>query len=222
MREIIFDTETTGLDPASGHKIVELGCVELVDKIRTGNVYHKYVNPQRDVPKASENVHGLSTDFLMDKPVFKEVAQEFIDFVASDKLVIHNASFDMRFINHELKEAGFSVIPFERAIDTLDIARKKFPGAKASLDALCQRFSISLDKRDKHGALLDSELLADVYIELMGGVQNSMKLDTLISHNAQPVGLKKKARKSRTFEPSQAEIEAHQAFLEKIKEPLWQ
>lgn len=221
MREIVFDTETTGLDVNTGHRIVELGCVELIDKVKTGRVFHRYINPQRDIPKASEQVHGLTEQFLSDKPVFKEVAEEFMAFISKDVLVIHNASFDMKFINFELDRVNIPPIPFMRAVDTLEIARKKFPGAKASLDALCSRFNISLEKRDKHGALLDAELLADVYIELVGGAQGMMALES-VAPKAE--GEKKVFGRlePRAHTPSSEELEAHALFLKKIKEPVWQ
>lgn len=221
MREIVFDTETTGLDVKQGHKIVEIGCVELVDKSITGKNFHQYINPMRDIPKASENIHGLSEEFLSDKPIFKDIAQEFLDFVGNDNLIIHNARFDMKFINFELKQAGFKEIKFERAIDTLVMARNKFPGAKATLDALCNRFSISLDKREKHGALLDSELLADVYLELIGGAQSSMLLDANDSSGVRQSDdtdkkRRPKIRTPRKHEASQQEIAAHEEFMKKI------
>ncbi len=176
MREIVLDTETTGLDPNSGDRIVEIGAVELQGHMPTGNTYHQYINPKRDVPKEAVDVHGLTLDFLSDKPVFKTVAQDFLDFIGDAKLVIHNAAFDMKFLNAELKWVGLTAIPWERAVDTLDIARKKFPGSPASLDALCRRYGIDNSARTLHGALLDSEILADVYLELIGGRQPDLVL----------------------------------------------
>ncbi|MEO1492458.1 MAG: DNA polymerase III subunit epsilon [Pseudomonadota bacterium] len=177
MREIVMDTETTGLDPQQGDRIVEIGGVELVNHLPTGRVYHQYINPERSMPKEAFEVHGLGDDFLRDKPVFSRIAQEFLDFVGDAKLVIHNASFDMAFINAELGWLGRPALPMTQAIDTLDIARRKFPGAQASLDALCKRFGVDNSGREKHGALLDSELLAEVYLELLGGRQQGLTLE---------------------------------------------
>src|SRR3989338_8374687 len=159
MRKICLDTETTGLDPREGHKIVEIGCVELINGVRTGNDFHVYINPRRDIPIEAFNVHGLSTEFLQDKPIFAHIAHKFLDFIRDTKLIIHNATFDIKFLNFELGLVGSNPISKEFVIDTLIIARNKFPGAQNSLDALCKRFEIDLSKRKKHGALLDSELL---------------------------------------------------------------
>ncbi len=177
MREIVMDTETTGLDPQQGDRIVEIGGVELVNHLPTGRVYHQYINPERSMPKEAFEVHGLGDDFLRDKPVFSRIAQDFLEFVGDAKLVIHNASFDMAFINAELGWLGRPALPMTQAIDTLDIARRKFPGAQASLDALCKRFGVDNSGREKHGALLDSELLAEVYLELLGGRQQGLTLE---------------------------------------------
>jgi DNA polymerase-3 subunit epsilon len=177
MREIVMDTETTGLDPADGHRIVEIGAIELVNLLPTGRVYHQYINPERPVPREAENIHGLGNDFLRNKPVFARIAADFLDFIGDAKLVIHNAAFDMRMLNAELTRLGQPVLPISRALDTLEIARKRFPGAQASLDALCRRFGVDNSGREKHGALLDTELLAEVYLELMGGRQQGLVLD---------------------------------------------
>ncbi|UYV37309.1 DNA polymerase III subunit epsilon [Rhodobacteraceae bacterium D3-12] len=177
MREIVLDTETTGFDPESGDRIVEIGAVELIGHMPTGETYHQYINPQRDMPQEAFEVHGLSEEFLRDKPVFADIAQAFQDFVGDDKLVIHNASFDMKFLNAELKWANRQLLPMEQAIDTLAMARRKFPGAQASLDALCRRFGIDNSARTLHGALLDSEILAEVYLELIGGRQPDFGLN---------------------------------------------
>jgi DNA polymerase-3 subunit epsilon len=171
MREIVLDTETTGLDPLSGDRIVEIGAVELWNHVATGKTYHQYINPNRDMPIEAFNVHGLSEKFLSDKPLFREIAGEFLAFIGTDPLVIHNASFDMKFINAELKWLKLPAIPMSQAVDTLAIARKRFPGASASLDALSRRFGIDTSARTLHGALLDSEILAEVYLELTGGRQ---------------------------------------------------
>lgn len=176
MREIVLDTETTGLNPDAGDRIVEIGGVELFNHVATGRNFHVYVNPQRDMPQEAFAVHGLSTAFLSDKPVFKAVAEDFLAFVGDAKLVIHNASFDMRFLNAELGWAGLPTLPRTQAIDTLEIAKRRFPGANNTLDALCRRFGVDNSGREKHGALLDSELLAEVYLELMGGRQPDLTL----------------------------------------------
>lgn len=171
MREIVLDTETTGFEPSEGHRIVEIGAVELFNHLPTGKTYHQYLNPERLMPKEAFEVHGLGDDFLRDKPLFANVARAFLDFVGDSQLVIHNAAFDMKFLNAELARAGMPPLPFARATDTLMISRQKFPGSPASLDALCRRFGVDNSGREKHGALLDSEILAEVYLELVGGRQ---------------------------------------------------
>lgn len=176
MREIILDTETTGLDPRDGHRIVEIACVEMINLVPTGQTYHIYLNPQRDVPEEAFRVHGLSTKFLADKPLFADIANDFLAFIADTPLVIHNAEFDIRFINYELAQLSKDVKLANQIIDTLLLARKKFPGASNSLDALCARFKIDNSKRTKHNALLDSQILAEVYCELLGGRQAAMTL----------------------------------------------
>ncbi len=176
MREIVLDTETTGLDPLDGHRIVEIGAVELFNHMPTGRTYHQYINPQRSVPSDAVAVHGLTDDFLRDKPLFPAVAQAFLEFVSDAKLIIHNASFDLRFLNAELEWAGLARLADDIAIDTLLIARRRFPGSPASLDALCRRFGVDNSAREKHGALLDSEILAEVYLELIGGRQPDFAL----------------------------------------------
>jgi DNA polymerase-3 subunit epsilon len=222
MREIALDTETTGFDPATGHRIVEIGCVEMINRVRTGKSFQAYLNPERDMPQEAFAVHGLSGEFLASKPLFAEVAEKFLVFIAEDPLVIHNAQFDMRFINHELEKIGLEKIPFERATDTVAIARRKFPGSPAKLDALCKRFNIDTSARTKHGALLDAELLADVYLELMGGRQEAMALAahaqiTSVDMNAQD-GV---VIAQRYFPPSTEELAAHAEFLKKIKNAMW-
>ncbi|QIK39815.1 DNA polymerase III subunit epsilon [Pontivivens nitratireducens] len=179
MREIVLDTETTGLDPLSGDRVVEIGAVELLNHMPTGRTYHQYINPERDMPVEAFNVHGLSIEFLSDKPVFKQIGQEFLDFVGDSKMVIHNAAFDMKFLNAELKWMGLPGLPPAQATDTLAIARSRFPGAQNSLDALCRRFGIDNSARTKHGALLDSEILAEVYLELVGGRQPDFTLSVV-------------------------------------------
>ena len=180
MREIVLDTETSGLDPNQGDRIVEIGAVELWNHIPTGKTYHQYINPERTMPNEAFQVHGLGDDFLRDKPEFSSIASDFVEFIADSKLVIHNASFDMRFLNAELSWVKRPHIPLERALDTLAIARKKFPGSPASLDALCRRFGIDNNARTLHGALLDSEILAEVYLELIGGRQPDFMLSAQV------------------------------------------
>ena len=227
MREIVLDTETTGLDPKTGDRIVEIGAVELFNHMPTGHFFHKYLNPERPMPQEAFAVHGLSDDFLKDKPRFVDIMDEFLSFVGNSKMVIHNASFDMGFINAELKGAGGIGFPKEQAIDTLVMARKKFPGAQNSLDALCRRFSIDNSGREKHGALLDSELLSDVYLELIGGRQPDLVLST--DHDEKTIEngriyrnvLKKRTKKLKSL-ITESEKENHKKFLETLgEENLW-
>lgn len=224
-REIVLDTETTGLDPAAGHRIVEIGAIELVQHVPTGNEYHIYLNPERDMPPDAFAVHGLSTEFLAAHKKFADVAESFIAFIADSPLVIHNAAFDLKFLNAELAMIGQDPIDASRAIDTVLIARQKFPGARASLDALCQRFEIDLTVRDKHGALIDSHLLAAVYLELIGGRQPGLDL---ASDDDGPVAInvaERRRREPRRDLPgtsvTDAERTAHRAFLEKLQNPVW-
>lgn len=184
MREIVLDTETTGFEPDQGDRIVEIGCVELERHVPTGRTFHVYINPERSMPQEAFEVHGLGDDFLRDKPVFAKVGRDFLDFVGDAKLVIHNAAFDMKFLNAELKWMGLPLLPMDQAIDTLAIARRKFPGSPASLDALCRRFNIDNSSRTLHGALLDSEILAEVYLELIGGRQPDFGLTTAVKTSA--------------------------------------
>ncbi|MFT6077040.1 MAG: DNA polymerase-3 subunit epsilon [Myxococcota bacterium] len=225
MREICFDTETTGLDPKDGHRVVEIGCVEIVNKVRTGKTFHVYVNPERDMPHEAFRIHGLSGEFLKDKPTFDKVAQEFVEFVDGAKLVAHNASFDMKFINHHLRGCDFEIIERRNVIDSLEIARQKFPGAGNSLDALCKRFGVDLSRRTKHGALLDAELLADIYIELLGGNQISMfgsESDAKKSSSQTKIITNKNTLPKRDFPLKEAEINTHKEFITKnFKENLW-
>ena len=178
MREVVLDTETTGFEPSEGHRIVEIGAVELLNKMPTGRTYHQYINPERPMPKEAFEIHGLGDDFLRDKPVFKTIVPALIDFVGDSTLVIHNAAFDMKFLNAELAAVGHPGLPMSQSLDTVAMARRKFPGAPASLDALCRRFGIDNSAREKHGALLDCELLAEVYLELIGGRQPDFVLAT--------------------------------------------
>jgi DNA polymerase-3 subunit epsilon len=228
MREIALDTETTGLDPASGHRVVEIGCVEMHGHIRTGNHFHTYLNPERDMPREAENIHGLSSAFLKDKPTFKVVARAFLEFIGDAPLVIHNASFDLKFLNAELNALDLPLIDSARATDTVLIARKMFPGSPANLDALCKRFSIDTSARTKHGALLDAELLADVYLELKGGRQSSLLGKPAASNheprttNREPLAFTgHTALPARNFPPSSEERAAHKAMVEKIKGAIW-
>ena len=222
MREIVLDTETTGLEPAEGHRIVEIGAVELFNHMPTGRTFHHYINPLRPMPKEAFEVHGLGDDFLRDKPVFKAVGQAFLDFIEDSRLVIHNAAFDMKFLNAELGWAGLPVLAAERALDTLLIARKRFPGSPASLDALCRRFGVDNSSREKHGALLDSEILAEVYLELVGGRQPDLVL-------AGQAGAKPGAAAIAEWRPrprpqalpsrlTQSEASAHSAFVAALGE----
>lgn len=218
-RELIFDTETTGFDPLTGDRLIEIGLVEMVNKSLTGSTYHVYVNPERDVPESAFKIHGLSTEFLKDKPVFSDIMDEFIDYVGDDSvLVAHNAEFDMRFINWELENAGKPIIHPKRFIDTLAIARTKFPGAANSLDALCKRFAVNNTHRTLHGALLDAEILADVYIELLGGRQAG--LDLSVEKSVAPTGPKKE-RPKRSFPVSDDELTAHKEFVQTLSDPVW-
>ena len=224
MREIVLDTETTGLDPASGHRVVEIGCVELHNHVATGNTFHTYINPERDMPAEAEAVHGLSLEFLSDKPLFADIADGFMDFIGKSPVIAHNAMFDLGFINAELTSLNRPPLSTERAIDTVQIARRKFPGAQANLDALCRRFNIDLSARVKHGALLDAELLAEVYLELIGGREPGLGLAAtsnkkqLADSQSQHVRIK---REPRPHQPSSDEQAAHDMFLEKIREPVW-
>lgn len=231
MREIILDTETTGLSPEDGHRIIEIGAIEVVNRMPTGNQYHQYINPQRSVPSEAFSVHGISDDFLSDKPIFVDIADDFIQFVGDATLVIHNAPFDMKFINFELEKIGKPLISMAKTVDTLLLARKKFPGAKNNLDALCKRFSISNDHRNFHGALLDSELLLDVYLELLGGRQLAMGLDHADGQapssdkSTDSVGYQKALQKSlgpwSIRKPSLEEHQDHEKMVETLKDALW-
>lgn len=222
MREIVLDTETTGLDPSRGDRVVEIGCVETMHHIATGESFHVYINPERDMPEEAFNVHGLSEEFLSDKPVFAEVLGDFMTFIGDSPLVIHNAEFDMKFLNSELKKLGRPMLDRDRAIDTVAMARRKFPGAQANLDALCRRFEIDLSRRDKHGALLDAELLADVYLQLCGGLQPGLELAGNEVKSDSPVVIQRQAREARPHAPSPEELAAHAVLVEALKEPIWE
>lgn len=220
-REIILDTETTGMDPYSGHRIVEIGCIELHGTIPTGKHYHSYLNPERAMPEEAFRVHGLSEEFLRDKPLFSEIVEEFLQFIGEAPLIIHNAAFDMRFLNAELERLGFTALPVTRAIDTVQIARRKFPGSPANLDALCRRFCIDLSARTKHGALLDAELLAEVYLELTGGRQSALFLEKEARGEARLAQKAAAALPAREFPLTAEEAEAHANMLASMKNPLW-
>jgi len=228
MREIVLDTETTGMDPFSGDRVVEIGCVELDNLVPTGRTYHQYINPERDVPEGAVAVHGLTEAFLKDKPVFSEVFTDFLEFIGDDShLVIHNAAFDMKFLNYELQVVGHAGVSMKRVVDTLLMAREKFPGSPASLDALCRRFGIDNSGRELHGALLDSELLGEVYLELMGGRQHGLGLadrsaSAVTGEVSAQAARSRPYRAPRVFVPSAAEQEAHAALLGALNDPLWQ
>ncbi|HMS44284.1 MAG TPA: DNA polymerase III subunit epsilon [Alphaproteobacteria bacterium] len=224
MREIILDTETTGLDPDKGDRVIEIACVELINYLPTGQYIQYYLNPERTVPPDAVAIHGLTTEFLLDKPKFIQIADRFLDFIGNAPLVIHNAEFDIRFINAELTRIRKDTIQLTRSIDTVLMARQKFPGAPANLDALCRRFNIDISRRDKHGALLDCQLLSQVYLELRGGRQKGLSLDvsesstkTLASNSP-----KKPFQRSLVIQPSDRELKDHQEMLRKLQKPLWE
>lgn len=220
MREIILDTETTGLDPKDGHRIVEIGCLELVDRVWTGRTYQQYINPDRAMTEDAYRVHGISDEMLADKPRFDQIADAFLDFVDGATIVAHNASFDMRFINWELNNAGREPLPMDKVVDTLAIARKKYPGAANSLDALCRRFEVDNTDRTLHGALIDSRLLADVYYHLMGAKQAGLEL---VSGGGGAGGAQERAyREPRPHAAPEADLENHRSFLESfVSDPIW-
>ncbi len=224
MREIVLDTETTGLDPGKGDRLVEIGAVEIVNQIATGSVFHALINPERDVPEEAFRVHGHSTASLADKPVFAAVVDEFLAFIGEDRLVIHNAEFDMRFLNAELATLGRPPIPADRVTDTLLMARRKHPGAPNNLDALCDRYRIDRSKRVRHGALLDAEILVEVYGELTGGRQRSLSFATAEAERGDgPVATASRARPAPLPErASQAELDAHDALIDTLGESaIW-
>lgn len=229
MREIIFDTETTGLSPAGGDRMVEIGCVEMIGRVETGKSYHAYFNPQRDMPPEAEAVHGLSLTFLSDKPLFADKADELLAFLGDAPLVAHNASFDFGFLNNELEQCGRAAVSMDRMVDTLVLARAKHPGAKHSLDALCTRFGVDRSQRIKHGALLDAQLLAQVYIELTGGRQIGLSLgaDNKVSDapgsdfEQRRSAAAKIVRPARPHNASEAELQRHAEFIEEMDAPLW-
>jgi DNA polymerase-3 subunit epsilon len=226
MREIVFDTETTGLSPAGGDRMVEIGCIEMVGRIETGRHFHCYFNPDRPMPSEAEAVHGLSDIFLSDKPRFADKADELIEFIGDSPLVAHNASFDFGFLNHELERSGRPTVAMSRMVDTLVLARTRHPGAKHSLDALCTRFGVDRSQRVKHGALIDAQLLAQVYIELTGGRQIGLGLvaaaPSTVSEALSPAESSNRTiREPRPHAASAAEVARHRAFVAKIANPLW-
>ena len=228
MREIVFDTETTGLNPAGGDRMVEIGCVEIFNRVETGRHFHAYFNPERDMPFEAQEVHGLSNLFLSDKPRFAEKAEELLDFIEDSPLVAHNASFDFGFLNYELEQCGRTIIPLNRMVDTLTLARTRHPGAKHSLDALCTRFGVDRSLRVKHGALIDAQLLAQCYVELTGGRQIGLTLvaELIEEAGADPTAVEiapiaVNVRPPRPHAPSEAELARHAAFMAGIADPIW-
>ena len=226
MREIVFDTETTGLSPAGGDRMVEIGCIEMIGRVETGRHFHCYFNPQRSMPREAEAVHGLGDTFLSDKPMFADKAEDLLAFIGESPLVAHNASFDFGFLNNELGRCGRNAVCMTRMVDTLVLARSRHPGAKHSLDALCSRYGVDRSQRVKHGALLDAQLLAQVYIELTGGrqiglglVADQPGLGPIAS--AGDVIADRSVRQARAHQPTDAEVERHRLFLTKIASPLW-
>lgn len=220
-REIVFDTETTGFEPSEGHRLVEIGALELMNHMPTGVTFHKYINPERDIPADATRVHGITNEKVADCPLFADIADEWLAFVGDSPMIAHNAAFDMRFINAELAWINRPAYPAERFIDTLAIARKKFPGSPVSLDALCRRFGVDNSHRDFHGALLDSELLAEVYLELLGGRQPGLALGGVGSEEER-VQIARPYREPRPHAASEDELAAHRAFVEKkVKKALW-
>jgi DNA polymerase III subunit epsilon len=224
LRQIILDTETTGLEPKQGHRIIEIGCVELINRRKTDQHYHQYINPEREIDDGAFNVHGISTEFLSDKPCFKDIAQEFIDFIRDSEIIIHNAPFDVGFIDAELKKLGRKWGKTEHycmVVDTLTMARKKHPGQKNNLDALCKRYEIDNSKRDLHGALLDAQILLDVYLAMTGG-QETLGFDAHEEeHAAEQNGIRltdANRKPLRIIEPTEEELAAHEKYLELLRE----
>jgi DNA polymerase III subunit epsilon len=225
MREIVFDTETTGLDPAEGHKLVEIGCVELIDGMQTGRTWHQFVNPERDIPTEATRIHGITNDQVRREPVFGEVADAFLAFIADSPLVAHNAEFDFKFLNAELRNIGREPLSSNRMVDTIKIAKRLYPGARLSLDALCSRLGIDTSARIKHGALIDSQILAEVYMEMLGGKQRGLELGSQSSEQktvaTASLDTDRPFREPRPFAATQAECDAHAAFVETIKNAIW-
>lgn len=225
MREIIFDTETTGFDPKNGDRLVEIGCIEMVNRVLTGRSYHAYFNPERSMPAEAEAVHGLSDAFLADKPLFAQGAQDFLDFIEDSPMIAHNAAFDFNFIDHELDRIGLPKVDRSRMVDTVALAKVRHPGAKLSLDALCTRYGIDRSHRTKHGALLDAELLAQVYVELRGGRQIGLELGAetteIVAEAKVLVRKDRPFRQPRPHAATEAELSLHGEFLKSVDTPLW-
>ena len=226
MREIVLDTETTGLSPKKGDRVVEIGCVELINHVPTENTFQVYLNPERNMDEGAQRIHGLTNEFLLDKPKFSEIAEEFISYIGESKIIAHNASFDINFLNSELVRLDKSIISEERVVDTLKMAREKYPGARNSLDALCKRFLIDNSSRKLHGALLDSELLAEVYLELIGGKEPGLALAVEKNATNQPheEAIESSAKRDKALKPRLTEEEQikHKSFIETLRvKPLW-
>ncbi|MFQ5783660.1 MAG: DNA polymerase III subunit epsilon [Alphaproteobacteria bacterium] len=222
MREIVVDTETTGLDPQAGDRVVEIGCVELANHLPTGREFQVYLNPERDIPPAAQAIHGLSLEFLISKPRFAEIADSFLEFVGDAPLIMHNAEFDRGFLNAELERIGRAPLPASQVVDTVQIARRKHPGAPANLDALCRRFDIDTARRTRHGALLDAQLLAEVYLHLRGGRQPGLALASSGASATAAAGKPRaRNRAPRPHTPSDDERAAHAAFVEGLSDPIW-
>jgi DNA polymerase-3 subunit epsilon len=222
VREIVLDTETTGLDPKSGHRIVEIGCLELINHIPTDRHFHRYINPECDISDEAVAVHGLTRERLSKEPVFAAVAGDFLDFIGDSKLIIHNADFDVGFLNWELKTLGLPQMPPDRATCTVKLARRRFPGAPASLDALCRRFGVDNSGRTLHGALLDAQLLAECYVELLGGRQQGLALAVQAAAVSVAAGGGAAIQRTpRAHSPSEDEVAAHAAMLALLKTPMW-
>ena len=221
MREIVLDTETTGLDPKLGHRIVEIGAIELINHIPTDNIYHCYINPQREVDQGAFEVHGLSTQFLSQFEIFENVVDEFNAFIKGDPLIIHNAPFDIGFLNSELLAIRHNTIDKNRIIDTLPMARKKFPGAQVNLNALCRKYNIDNSHRNLHGALVDADLLASVYLELIGGKQPGLSLANERKEQNTTEPFVQKERMKRVFAVNGAELEAHSKLVDSLTNPIW-
>lgn len=227
MREIVFDTETTGMSPQDGHKMVEIGAIELVGRVPSGRTYHQYINPEREIDAGAIRVHGITNERVKDEPTFKDIADDFLNFIGDAVLVAHNAPFDMNFMNYQYQEIGYAPLTND-VVDTVPMARRKFPGARVNLDALCKRFEVDNSGRTFHGALLDSELLAEVYVHLTGGLQTGLTFgddgqeeDEQIDFASKQI-VKATFQEMRTFALPEDEVAAHDAFVEKFKDSLWQ
>jgi len=222
LREIILDTETTGMDPLMGDRMVEVGCVELINLMPTGRTFHHYINPEREIPAEATAVHGITNEQVKDKPTFVEIAADLVEFIGDAKIVAHNASFDQKFINYQLQACGFPAYKNEQVIDTLLMARRMAPGAPASLDALCKRFGIDNSNRTLHGALLDAQLLAEVYLELRGGRQTGLELGEVKAGDVEVMDASQRVmRQPRAHAPKPDELAAHEEYIKGIKDSIW-